>query len=50
VGQQAFHNFQCVPPDTGIVHQVNLDFSRRSHDAKGQAIPTPWSAPIRTPR
>ncbi len=25
-GQQAFQNFRVVPPDTGIVHQVNLEF------------------------
>jgi aconitate hydratase len=25
-GQQAFENFRVVPPDTGIVHQVNLEF------------------------
>ena len=24
-GQQAFSNFRVVPPDTGIVHQVNLE-------------------------
>ena len=39
-GQQAFHNFQCVPPDTGIVHQVNLEFlARVVMTAKGQAYP-----------
>ncbi len=25
-GQQAFDNFRVVPPQTGIVHQVNLEF------------------------
>ncbi|MGQ0635461.1 MAG: aconitate hydratase AcnA [Planctomycetaceae bacterium] len=25
-GQQAFHNFRVVPPATGIVHQVNLEY------------------------
>jgi len=25
-GQQAFADFRVVPPDTGIVHQVNLEF------------------------
>jgi len=25
-GQTAFRNFRAVPPDTGIVHQVNLEF------------------------
>ena len=29
-GQNAFKNFRVVPPDTGIVHQVNLEFSRTS--------------------
>src|SRR5262245_41392121 len=28
-GQQAFRNFKAVPPDTGIVHQVNLEFLAR---------------------
>ena len=28
-GQNAFHNFQVVPPDTGIVHQVNLEYLAR---------------------
>jgi aconitate hydratase len=28
-GQQAFHNFKVVPPDTGICHQVNLEYLAR---------------------
>ncbi|MDX2457812.1 MAG: aconitate hydratase AcnA [Gammaproteobacteria bacterium] len=28
-GQKAFSNFQVVPPDTGIVHQVNLEHLAR---------------------
>jgi aconitate hydratase len=28
-GQQAFANFQVVPPRTGIVHQVNLEYLAR---------------------
>src|SRR5207247_9756650 len=28
-GQKAFNNFQVVPPDTGIVHQVNLEYLAR---------------------
>jgi aconitate hydratase len=28
-GQQAFDNFAVVPPDTGIVHQVNLEYLAR---------------------
>ncbi|MBI3895990.1 MAG: aconitate hydratase AcnA [Acidobacteria bacterium] len=27
--QTAFHNFRVVPPDTGIVHQVNLEYLAR---------------------
>ena len=29
-GQEAFSNFQVVPPDTGIVHQVNLEYLART--------------------
>ena len=29
-GQQAFSNFKVVPPDTGIVHQVNLEYLARA--------------------
>ncbi|MSW95996.1 MAG: aconitate hydratase AcnA, partial [Actinobacteria bacterium] len=28
-GQQAFETFKVVPPDTGIVHQVNLEYLSR---------------------
>lgn len=28
-GQQAFNNFKVVPPGTGIVHQVNLEYLAR---------------------
>src|SRR5207237_1373118 len=28
-GQSAFRNFRVVPPDTGIVHQVNLEYLAR---------------------
>ena len=28
-GQNAFRNFRVVPPETGIVHQVNLEFLAR---------------------
>ena len=37
-GQQAFANFRVVPPDTGIVHQVNLEHLARvvfSEEADG---------------
>ena len=51
-GQTAFRNFRVVPPDTGIVHQVNLEYlaSVVFRDADGAwPIPIRWSAPIRTP-
>ena len=42
-GQRAFRNFKVVPPDTGIVHQVNLEYLARvvftSDDAR------PWAYP-----
>src|SRR4029450_13038280 len=28
-GQRAFNNLQVVPPDTGIVHQVNIEYLAR---------------------
>jgi aconitate hydratase len=28
-GQNAFRNFRVVPPDTGIVHQINLEYLAR---------------------
>ncbi len=38
-GQQAFDNFRVVPPNTGIVHQVNLEYLAQSvfirNDAQG---------------
>src|SRR5439155_603416 len=43
-GQKAFSNFRVVPPDTGIVHQVNLEYLARvvvSADAEGTAIAYP---------
>lgn len=35
-GQKAFTNFRVVPPDTGICHQVNLEFLAKTiwHDDK----------------
>jgi aconitate hydratase len=35
-GQTAFDNFRVVPPDTGICHQVNLEFLAKTvwHDEK----------------
>jgi aconitate hydratase len=41
-GQGAFHNFQVVPPDTGIVHQVNLEYLARVvfvDEERGRAYP-----------
>jgi aconitate hydratase len=43
-GQSAFENFRVVPPNTGIVHQVNLEYlSRVVFDAKkdGQRVAYP---------
>ena len=55
-GQQAFDNFRVVPPATGIVHQVNLEYlakgvllaERRRTDRRRS--PTPSWAPTATPR
>src|SRR3989442_8196021 len=39
-GQSAFDNFKVVPPDTGIVHQVNLEYLARVVESRhGQAFP-----------
>src|SRR4051812_27993803 len=41
-GQDAFDNFAVVPPDTGIVHQVNLEYLSRVvfvDDERGLAYP-----------
>jgi aconitate hydratase len=39
-GQSAFSNFRVVPPNTGIVHQVNLEhLARVVFDADGLAYP-----------
>ena len=44
-GQGAFDNFRVVPPDTGIVHQVNLEYLARvvfvddAGDARRRAYP-----------
>ncbi len=40
-GQQGFDNFKVVPPDTGIVHQVNLEYLARVvfvQDADGAVV------------
>ncbi len=40
-GQQAFSNFRVVPPDTGICHQVNLEYLSQVvfRDGAGNAYP-----------
>ena len=39
-GQQAFDNFKVVPPNTGIVHQVNLEYLARVIEGRdGWAFP-----------
>ena len=53
-GQSAFSKFKVVPPETGIVHQVNLSTwrgwcSTRPTTARCRPTRTPWWAPIRTP-
>jgi len=46
-GQSALHNFAVVPPDTGIVHQVNLEYLARvvftAKGANGQTLAYPDS-------
>ena len=55
--QTAFGDLRVVPPGTGIVHQVNLEYLAtvvaRRRDADGGArspSPTRWSEPIPTRR
>jgi aconitate hydratase len=39
-GREAFDNFKVVPPNTGIVHQVNLEFLARVVESRdGKAFP-----------
>src|SRR5688572_25853648 len=43
-GQRAFNNFQVVPPDTGIVHQVNIEYLARvvfSETVRGTTVAYP---------
>jgi len=43
-GQKAFHNFRVVPPDTGICHQVNLEYLAKavwSHESNGKKYAYP---------
>jgi aconitate hydratase len=37
-GQTAFRNFRVVPPDTGIVHQVNLEYLAQVVFRSGQMV------------
>ncbi len=43
-GQQAFNNFRVVPPNTGIVHQVNLEYL-----AQGVFIRQDHAGPVALP-
>ena len=52
-GQNAFRNFKVVPPETGIVHQVNLEYLARVvfvDEHWTAPTRTRWSAPTRTRR
>ncbi|MGH9345647.1 MAG: aconitase family protein, partial [Vicinamibacterales bacterium] len=43
-GQRAFRNFEVVPPDTGIVHQVNIEYLARvivSEERDGTSVAYP---------
>ena len=43
-GQEAFRNFEVVPPDTGIVHQINIEYLARvvcRDAANGQVLAYP---------
>lgn len=43
-GQSAFQNFRVVPPDTGICHQVNLEYLAKtvwSHESEGKKYAYP---------
>jgi aconitate hydratase len=43
-GQRAFNNFKVVPPDTGIVHQVNIEYLARvvfSETVNGRTVAYP---------
>ena len=50
-GQSAFRNFKAVPPDMGIVHQVNLEYLARvvftdDKNGVGMASPRPILIPL----
>ena len=45
-GSQAFENFSAVPPDTGIIHQVNLEYLAKVvqlHEIDGEPVAFPDS-------
>jgi aconitate hydratase len=45
-GQQSLRNFRCVPPATGIVHQVNLEYlspGTLTRDVNGETVAYPDS-------
>jgi aconitate hydratase len=44
-GQKAFRNFKVVPPDTGIVHQINLEYLARVVFTDEEAKPHPLAYP-----
>jgi aconitate hydratase len=53
-GQKALRNFRVVPPGTGIVHQVNLEYLARvvfhtEGDSCRRRTRTRWWARTRTP-
>jgi aconitate hydratase len=50
-GQGAFSDLKVVPPGTGIVHQVNLEYlGAWSRSGTASRFPTRSSAPTRTRR
>ena len=53
-GQGAFDDFKVVPPGTGIVHQVNIEYLApvvmTVNGTDKPPTPTPAWAPTRTPR
>ncbi len=44
-GQQAFTNFKVVPPSTGIVHQVNLEYLARTVFTRAESDGTTTAYP-----
>ena len=43
-GQQAFRNFRVVPPGTGIIHQVNIEYLAKVVMSKAEANGNPIEA------